>query len=123
MSPFRRLLPYVLRYRRDFLVGLVCVVITTAIQLLSPWVLRYAIDDLTLVVTRAKLWWYAGLIVALISVLIGLILAFGLLFPAHKGLVGVVEGGNKFDELVQIALVSFPTITSGRGPGIRARLV
>ena len=65
MSPFRRLLPYVLRYRRDFLVGLVCVVITTAIQLLSPWVLKYAIDDLNTSVTRRKLVLYAALLLAI----------------------------------------------------------
>jgi ATP-binding cassette subfamily B protein len=65
VSPFRRLLPYVLRYRRDFLVGLVCVVITTAIQLLSPWVLKYAIDDLNTSVTRRKLVLYAALLLGI----------------------------------------------------------
>ena len=29
-----------------FALGLLCVIVTTAIQLLSPWVLKYAIDDL-----------------------------------------------------------------------------
>ncbi len=43
---FRRLLPYVLRYRRAFLLGLICVVLSRRLQLLSPWVLKYAIDDL-----------------------------------------------------------------------------
>ena len=37
---FRRLLPFLLKYRRQFLVGLACVVVTTSIQLLSPWVLK-----------------------------------------------------------------------------------
>ncbi len=55
----RRLLPYLLRYKRHFLIGLLCVVVTTAIQLLSPWIMRYAIDDLTQGVTRAKLGFYA----------------------------------------------------------------
>ncbi len=55
MSPFRRLLGYVLRYRRDFLIGLICVVVTTGITLVSPIVLRYAIDDLTERVNRTKL--------------------------------------------------------------------
>src|SRR6185295_16313673 len=63
LSPaVRRLLPYVLRYKRSFLLGLVCVVLTTAFQLLSPWVLKYAIDDLTAGVTRQKLGLYAGLL-------------------------------------------------------------
>ena len=36
MSPVRRLFGYALRYRRDFLVGLACVVVGTAITLASP---------------------------------------------------------------------------------------
>ena len=64
-SPFLRLLPYVLRYKRAFLLGLACVVITTAIQLLSPWVLKNAIDDLNRGVTREKLALYAGLLLAI----------------------------------------------------------
>jgi ATP-binding cassette, subfamily B, multidrug efflux pump len=56
---FRRLLPFLLKYRRRFILGLMCVVVTTTIQLLSPWVLKYAIDDLTAGVTRSKLAFYA----------------------------------------------------------------
>ncbi len=66
MSPVRRLLGYVLRYRPDFAAGLACVVATTAISLASPMVLRYAIDDLTQGVTRAKLVEY-GLLLLLIG--------------------------------------------------------
>src|SRR5262249_8152613 len=63
MSPsVRRLLPYVFRYQRAFLGGLICVVCTAAFQLLGPWVLKYAIDDLTRGVTRQKLAGYAGLL-------------------------------------------------------------
>lgn len=66
MSPAaRRLLPYVNRYRRSFLIGLGCVLCTTAFQLLSPWVLRYAIDDLTRGITRQKLLFYAGLLLGI----------------------------------------------------------
>jgi ATP-binding cassette subfamily B protein len=64
-SAFRRLLPFVLRYRRAFLTGLACVVVTTAIQLLSPWVLKYAIDDLNTGITRGKLATYALLLVGI----------------------------------------------------------
>ena len=64
-SPFLRLLPYVFRYKRAFLLGLACVVITTAIQLLSPWVLKNAIDDLNRGVTREKLALYAGLLLGI----------------------------------------------------------
>jgi ATP-binding cassette subfamily B protein len=60
----RKLLPYVHRYRRAFLSGMACVVATTTFQLLGPWVLLYAIDDLNAGVTRQKLLLYAGLMVA-----------------------------------------------------------
>jgi ATP-binding cassette subfamily B protein len=59
---FRRLLPYALRYRRQFLIGLICVVFSSTFQLLGPWVLKFAIDDLTRAVTRQKLVTYATLI-------------------------------------------------------------
>jgi len=62
---FGRLLPFLLRYKRAFLTGLGCVVVTTSIQLLSPWVLKGAIDDLNTGVTRAKLAMYAGLLLAI----------------------------------------------------------
>jgi ATP-binding cassette subfamily B protein len=69
MSPaFRRLLPYVFRYRRQFLLGLICVVVTTAIQLVSPWILKLAIDDLTAGVTRQKLALYAWLLLGIACV-------------------------------------------------------
>jgi ATP-binding cassette, subfamily B, multidrug efflux pump len=62
---FRRLLPYVLRYRRAFLLGLVCVLCTRAVSLAAPLVLGYAIDDLSRSVTRAKLAEYATLLLAI----------------------------------------------------------
>ena len=61
----RRLLPFIDRYRRQFATGLTCVVVTTAIQLLSPWVLKHAIDDLTGGVTRRKLVFYAVLMIGI----------------------------------------------------------
>jgi ATP-binding cassette subfamily B protein len=69
MGPaFRRLLPFVLRYRRQFVLGFVCVVLSSTFQLLAPWVLRYAIDDLTRAVTQQKLVTYAALILAVACV-------------------------------------------------------
>jgi ATP-binding cassette subfamily B protein len=65
MSPFRRLFGYVRRYRRAFLLGLGCTVITQAIALASPKVLQYAVDDLTHGVTRAKLLLYGSLLLAI----------------------------------------------------------
>ena len=66
MSPaVRRLLPYVRRYRREFTIGLICVLATSAVQLLAPWVLKYAIDDLHAGVTRQKLAFYSLLILGI----------------------------------------------------------
>ena len=49
-------------------VGLLSLLATTAFSVANPWVLRHAIDDLTLAVTRQKLWLYSGLIVGLVVV-------------------------------------------------------
>src|SRR5258705_4471626 len=68
MTPSRRLLAYMGRYRGAFLLGFVCIVATTAIPLAGPWVLKYAIDDLTGGVTAAKLRLYAGAILGLAAV-------------------------------------------------------
>ena len=65
MSPFARLVPHVLRFRRQFAVGLLCLVLTTAFSLAGPWVLRFAIDDLTADATRGTLGLYAGLLLGL----------------------------------------------------------
>jgi ATP-binding cassette, subfamily B, multidrug efflux pump len=65
VTPVRRLLGYVLRYRRDFLLGLLCVLVTTAVTLVAPRVLGYAIDDLTRGVTQAKLVAYGTLLLAI----------------------------------------------------------
>src|SRR5262245_5173258 len=65
MGPFVRLLPFLLRYKRAFLAGLSCVIVTTAIQLLAPWVLKGAIDDLNAGVTRVKLATYAALLLGI----------------------------------------------------------
>ncbi|MEQ1574767.1 MAG: ABC transporter ATP-binding protein [Vicinamibacterales bacterium] len=59
MSPLRRLLGYMARYRRSFLLGFVCIVLSTGIALAGPWVLKYAIDDLTAGVTMGKVRMYA----------------------------------------------------------------
>jgi ATP-binding cassette, subfamily B, multidrug efflux pump len=68
IGPWRRLWPYAARYRRSFLLGSACIVAATAFQMLSPWVLKLAVDDLTTGVTRGKLAYYAGLLLALTSV-------------------------------------------------------
>ena len=63
--PARRLLPYVTRYRTRFAIGFVFLVLATGIQLVAPWVLKHAIDDLRDGATRARLGFYAGLLVGI----------------------------------------------------------
>ena len=48
MKHLRRLAPYLRRHRARPAWGLACLVLTTAFSVASPWVLRHAIDDLTL---------------------------------------------------------------------------
>ncbi len=67
-SPFRRLLPYFSRHRRALGLGAACILATTAVQLLSPWVLKYAVDDLSRGVTHAKLGFYAGILLLIAGV-------------------------------------------------------
>jgi len=67
-SAVRRLLPYVSRYRRAFIIGMVCVLLTTTFQLLSPWILKYAIDDMSHGITRQKLAEYAGVLIGVSAV-------------------------------------------------------
>jgi ATP-binding cassette subfamily B multidrug efflux pump len=62
----RRLLPELRPHRRRLVLGLVSLAATTAFSVANPWVLRHAIDDLTVAVTREKLWLYAGAILVLV---------------------------------------------------------
>ncbi|MCY4661103.1 MAG: ABC transporter ATP-binding protein [Acidobacteria bacterium] len=66
-----KLLPYLLRYRRRFAAGSVFLVCATAIQVVTPWVLGLAVDDLATGISGgdgeagARLGLYAGAILAL----------------------------------------------------------
>jgi ATP-binding cassette subfamily B protein len=62
----RRLVPYLRRHRRGVIWGLLSLLVTTLLSVASPWVLRYAIDDLQQTVTRQKLYWYSAVIVGLV---------------------------------------------------------
>ena len=60
----RRLLQYVAKHRRSFLLGFACVVATSVLALAGPWLLKYAIDDLQSSFTLGKVRTYAaGLLV------------------------------------------------------------
>jgi ATP-binding cassette, subfamily B, multidrug efflux pump len=65
LPPARRLLGYLARYRREYLVGLASGIAATAIQLAGPWVLKHAIDDLLRGVTSEKVRFYAIAVLAL----------------------------------------------------------
>ncbi len=75
LAPLRPLFPYLRRYSRDFVWGGLSVVISNAIWILFPQVIRVAIDDLNQGVTRRKIFYYAGLLV-LISAAKGVFLFF-----------------------------------------------
>jgi ATP-binding cassette subfamily B multidrug efflux pump len=62
----RRLLPHLGRHRGRVLLGLVCLLLTTGFSVANPWVLRHAVDDLTVEVTHDKLWLYAGILLGLV---------------------------------------------------------
>jgi ATP-binding cassette subfamily B protein len=68
MSPSRRLLRYMLKYRRAFAIGFACVIVTAAVGLTGPWVLKYAIDDLGQGVDTGKIAFYAWIILGLAAV-------------------------------------------------------
>jgi ATP-binding cassette, subfamily B, multidrug efflux pump len=62
----RRLLPHLGRHRGRILSGLGCLLLTTGFSVANPWVLRHAVDDLTVEVTHDKLWLYAGVLLGLV---------------------------------------------------------
>lgn len=64
LGDLKPLVPYLKRYRRGFFWGGVSVVLSNAIWILFPQVLRIAIDDLNHGVTQEKIFRYAGLLVA-----------------------------------------------------------
>jgi ATP-binding cassette subfamily B protein len=67
MRHLRRLLPYLRRHRPSLIKGLACLLMTTALSVASPWILRFAVDDLIVMVTERKLALYAGAIVGLVA--------------------------------------------------------
>jgi ATP-binding cassette, subfamily B, multidrug efflux pump len=60
----RPLLPYLKKYRRGYVVGTICVFCHNGIWILFPQVIRRAVDDLHVGVTRHKLFTYALLLLA-----------------------------------------------------------
>jgi ATP-binding cassette subfamily B protein len=67
-TALRRLLPYVRRYQRAVVLGLLAALVATAIQLVGPWVLQLAIDDLADGASLATLSGYAAAMLAIAGV-------------------------------------------------------
>jgi ATP-binding cassette subfamily B multidrug efflux pump len=63
LKQLQPLFPYMRRYRRSYFWGAVSVVLSNAIWIFFPQVIRIAIDDLNHGVTERKIWLYAGLLV------------------------------------------------------------
>jgi ATP-binding cassette subfamily B multidrug efflux pump len=64
LRKLKPLVPYLKRYRRPFFWGGLSVVCSNAIWIFFPQVIRLAVDDLNAGVTRQKIFFYAGLLVA-----------------------------------------------------------
>jgi ATP-binding cassette subfamily B protein len=64
LKQLQPLFPYMRRYRRSFFWGGVSVVLSNAIWIFFPQVIRVAIDDMNYGVTQKKIWLYASLLVA-----------------------------------------------------------
>jgi ATP-binding cassette subfamily B protein len=64
LKSLRPLFPYLKKYRRSYTVGTLCVFLNNGIWILFPQVIRRAVDDLHLGVTRQKLLTYALLLLA-----------------------------------------------------------
>src|ERR1700743_2165860 len=64
LKQLQPLFPYMRRYRCSFFWGGVSVVLSNAIWIFFPQVIRVAIDDMNHGVTQKKIWLYAGLLVA-----------------------------------------------------------
>jgi ATP-binding cassette subfamily B protein len=77
---------FIVRYRGRLTLGLSCVVLTNAITLAGPWILKHAIDDLNAGISDEKLIYFGALIV-------GAALASGATrFITRRALIGASRG-------------------------------
>ena len=112
------LVPYLIRYRAKMLLGFLMVVLTTAASMVSPWILKYVVDDLRAAFAREKLPLYATLI-------IGFSLVEGFFrFWMRKILIGVsreVEYDLRNDFLAQLQKQSLSFFQSRNTGDIMSR--
>jgi ATP-binding cassette subfamily B multidrug efflux pump len=64
-SSLSRLYPYLYEHRGRLALGFVAIVLSTAFQMLVPWVMGEAVDSLYISVTQSKLFTYAAILVGL----------------------------------------------------------
>src|SRR3989475_3624266 len=64
LKSLRPLLPYLKKYRRSYIIGTICVFCNNGSWILFPQVIRRAVDDMHMGVTRHKLATYALLLLA-----------------------------------------------------------
>lgn len=62
IQSLKRLLPYLKRYRKPMLIGVFCVLCSNAMGVVSPWILKNAIDAMKTGQFAHSLGWYAGVI-------------------------------------------------------------
>lgn len=62
------LIPYLRRYRTKLGIGLFMVVCTVAVSMVSPWILKYVVDDIQAAFAPEKLPYYGALILAISAV-------------------------------------------------------
>ena len=68
LERLRPLFPYLKRYRRGYLFGIIATLLNNGVWILFPLIIRRAIDDLNSGVSRDKLSYYAGLLIAVVAV-------------------------------------------------------
>ena len=65
MTPVRLLIPYIQRYRREYLLGFGSLALCSTLFAVSPRVLQLAVDDLSAGVTSTKLILYAAVLIVI----------------------------------------------------------
>jgi ATP-binding cassette subfamily B multidrug efflux pump len=63
MTPARRLLGYFARYKRELIIGAVCVLFSVGFSLLKPLIIRGAVDEVTRDLSVQVLWTFGGMFV------------------------------------------------------------
>src|SRR5215813_7325968 len=64
LKNLRPLFPYLKKYRQGYIWGTICVFFNNGVWILFPQVIRHAVDDLRIGVTRQKLFTYALMLLA-----------------------------------------------------------